>query len=545
MKIDIYPYKAQYLTDEAVKIVVEKDDCKDITGILKVMHLEKNVLKKEIVLTDKITEVELGSFAEEFAGYGVVFQTAEYIASTSFDVVKDPSYSIRYGFLSDFGSEDKEEEDVANLRKYHINMVQYYDWSYRHDQLVGEENQYADMMGRKVDLETVRTKIAACKKYGMKSIGYGAIYAASKEFYENHKDWGLLDSSGKQLCFIDIFYIMNVARGCGWKEHIIKEYAKAVKQVGFDGIHMDTYGFPKTAFSYEKEHYIHMDEEYPYLINDTKEELNKITKDNYLIFNNVGNWPVTTVARADQQAVYIEVWNPYDTYQHIKQVITDAKRACDNKKPVILAAYLAPFRLEEESRASVAAFLLTAVITVNGAYHLLLGEKNGVLTQGYYVDHSHISQETAGKLRKYYDFIVRYLEVFYDSGLKDVSMTHMGWDNTEYKCSHCDYSVDGQADKVWLTIREDDNRKLISLINLCGNREVNWNQGKNMPVVQENIELTIQTDKEVKGVYCFSPDEKEGLMEEIAYKTIETDRGMAVLVTVPKLYFWSNIYLTF
>ena len=37
--------------------------------------------------------------------------------------------------------------------------------------------------------------------------------------------------------------------------------------------------------------------------------------------------------------------------------------------------------------------------------------------------------------------MIRYMNLFYDATLRDVSMTHMGWDNTEYKCTNKPWSA--------------------------------------------------------------------------------------------------------
>ena len=553
MKIDLYPEKAQYLTGEPLKLILEYDDPtpQNLTALLRITRLQELVYEGAFEITKRVNEFIIDGMDTEFGGFGVmltVFMKGETFLQghTAFDVVSDCTKAIRYGFLSDFHTEDGADcTDVSTLRKFHVNMVQYYDWSFRHDDLVSKEEVYKDMMGREVDLLTVKSKINSCRSFGMKSIGYGAVYAASKDYFNEHKECALYTSADEPLVFIDTFYIMNVARNCDWRRHIINEYARAVSEVGFDGVHMDTYGFPKTAYSYNKQSLIKLDQEYPSLIEDAKASLNNITPDNYLIFNNVGNWPVASVAKAPQAAVYIEVWEPYTTYRHIKQVIWDARRACEDKKPVILAAYLAPFRTDTMERAAYAAYLLTAAITANGAYHLLLGEENAVLTQGYYVDHSIMTASISQKMRSYYDFIVQYMELFYDATLIDVSMTHIGWDNTEYRCFHEQYSVDAEAGKLWLTIRENDNRKLISLINLCDNDNNEWNCGKDKPIKQENITLQVQIDKPVKGIYFASPDLLHGQPQEISYNHIHTERGYGIVFEVPSLELWSNVWIDF
>lgn len=541
MRYDFYPEKAQYRPCEPVRLFCEGvPECR---GVLRIYRMEKLLTECEVsVAAGK--EIQAGQYGEIFAGFGVelLLECPEGTLrlETAFDVVENPSRIVRYGFLSDFEPGEDDTNDVDMLRRYHINFVQYYDWSYRHDDLTAEVEQYTDMMGRTVDRRTVRSKIAACKHYGMCSMAYGAVYAASREYHEAHPEQGLYTSSREPLVFIDRFYIMNVERGCEWHDHIISEYRKAVLEVGFDGIHMDTYGFPKTAFTQDGRK-LKMEESYASLIEDSKAALTQLQTDNYLIFNNVGNWPVAPVAKTPQAAVYIEVWEPYTTYAHIRQVIMNARCACDDQKPVVLAAYLAPFRIDEPTRALNAARLLLAGTASCGAANLLLGENNAVLTQGYYVDHAYLSEEQAFVLRRYADFIVRYEEILYDTQMKDVSFTHIGWDNTEYRCESHLWSPDGQGGKLWLTLHEGEHRKSISVINLYGCDDV-WNLGKNTPELQKDIVFQVQVDEKPQGVFTASPDQSS-CMELLPHELIRTQRGWAVRFTLPQIKIWNLIFI--
>lgn len=375
--------------------------------------------------------ISVGKYDTTFAGYGasvtVCTGNTRILLETAFDVVENPKRSLRYGFLSDFTQDDADNGAVEWLNKCHINMVQYYDWSYRHDHLVTDQEFYTDMMGKPISRKTVKDKIEKCAEHGMHSIAYGAIYAASKPFFEKHTNWALYNSCQKPFVFIDVFYIMNIAKDSPWRHHLIAEYRKAITKMGFAGIHMDTYGFPKTAYSHleEKPELIRLDQEIPSLINQTREELAGANQDPYLIFNNVGNWPVYFTAAAKQDAVYIEVWNPYERYSHIAQLIDEARQLSGDQRPIILAAYLEPFRKDSRERAMNAARILTAAIVSNGAYHLLQGENQAVLTQGYYSDYTRLSEKDAAILRRCNDFMIRYLDLFYDEELRNVSMTHM------------------------------------------------------------------------------------------------------------------------
>ncbi len=105
---------------------------------------------------------------------------------------------------------------------------------------------------------------------------------------------------GDPLRFIGVFAIMNLESG--WAEHIVSQY-RAVVQVGFDGIHMDTYGFPKTALD-ASGGTVHLEDDFAPLIQRTRGVLPEAT----LVFNNVGGWPVERTMESSVDAVYIEVW---------------------------------------------------------------------------------------------------------------------------------------------------------------------------------------------------------------------------------------------
>lgn len=545
------------MKDEEIGIVVEmfNDEDKSMKFHLEadVFYLDKveNKLCYEVDMLPKEKKnfnICIEPKKDEFKGYGIdifLYCNVKLIDtfSSSFDVVSSWRKATRYGFLSDFYQKDEDdEEDVLNISKLHINLVQFYDWMYRHHELVPSAPVFKDLMGRELSLNAVKGKIECCRRKGMKSIAYGAVYAASRDFYDDHKDWGLYDSGNKPLSLGELFFIMNISRECPWHNHIIEQYKNAVYKVGFDGIHMDTYGFPKTALSrLNNENKVeYLKYQFPLLINDTRRELQKI-KDVCLIFNNVGNWPVHSVADAEQDALYIEVWKPYERYHHIKQIILEAK-SLKMDKPVILAAYLKPFwdeGFEAFHRAQTSFMLLTAVIASNGGYYLILGEKNGILNQGYYVKYTRINDDCfIRKIRDYYDFIVRYSNLFFDYDMEDVSMTHVDGDNIEYVFENFKYSTYGEPDKVWVTVREKPGHKTVSFINLTGNCEDYWNSGKNKPEPVKDIKVRMQIDGEVEGVFFASPDFSMGRASNVNYHVEDGYRGKVLVIDIPEIDIW-------
>ncbi len=528
--MEIYAEKGRFRPQEPITLIIFDDGAAERFRI-SVFRLETRIDTVEVRKTGRETRVTLPAQTDDFCGLGILCEsdTGE-TAACAVDIQSEIRV-FRYGFLSDFSREETEDTDVLAMAKHHVNAVQFYDWSYRHDTLVSGETDYTDMMGKPNSLAVIRRKIGACHARGMRATGYGAVYAASEAFAAEHPDWRLYARSGEPIRFIDVFAIMNLESD--WREHIVAQYQAAVA-AGFDGIHMDTYGFPKTALDASGE-IVHLEDDFAPLIERTRAALPEAT----LVFNNVGGWPLERTMRAPVDAVYIEVWPPYARYEHLSQLIKTAKQS---GKPVVLAAYPAPFRLDTPQRALNAQLVLMSAIAAQGATQLWFGEENAALTQGYYADYTRLSPEQERQLRAYDDFFVRYEELLFDDSLQDVSMTHCGWDNEEYTCD-VPYSVTGEGGRLWLVLREQGNRKLITLINLAGDDSSDWNAGRNAPEPIENITLHVQAFSPVVSAWTASPDRKHGAAEPVEVAREQGVRGDILKIRLPYLERFAILYL--
>ena len=571
---DVYPDKAQYLYNEKINIAVEVDNLRK--EAVKA-EIRMSVSKLEEAVFHNVTVVQLEPesstsvildyipSAAEYNGYGVdialvIGGNTVHAASTAFDVAASWKEAPRYGFLADFYRQDENDtDDIKQMAKYHLNVVQFYDWMYRHDDLVSTEDYFTDPLGRELSMIAVRNKINACHFYGMKALAYGAVYAASGEFYKAHTSWALYGNNGKVQTLGEWLYIMNTAPGSPWTEHIVGQFRKAVEVLGFDGIHMDTFGFPKSAYSIlaGERKLERLEEHFPLLIEKTRRELESVKDDIGLSFNAVGSWPLEVVAPAELDSIYIEVWDPNEKYFQLNQLISRAKRY--GKKPVILAAYLSPFsekRREEsvysqkynepyhEEKARNCFLLASAVIFASGGYHFFLGENNGALTNNYYVEYGRINRDFERTVRNYYDFIVRYSNLLFDLELSDISLTHANGINDEYKFTNGEFSSYGEPGKIWTIVQEKPGYKTISLINLTGIKSDLWNDGKeNRPEAVENITVTVLIEENVKGVFIASPDRNNGRAEALAYEYVEGMRGSYIRFTVPSLDIWDLIWI--
>jgi len=559
--IDVFPLKSQYRLGEKVKIKVivgRNTQLQDSCLICNVYRLNYKVttIRRENIenISEIIFEINTDDFEDDISGYGVEVELySENVlkgrAATAFDITSEWCNAPRYGFISDFSQDDlNDSKDIEQINKYHINVVQFYDWMYRHHKLNPPQKVFNDPLGRELSIEVVKQKIDYCHKHGMKALAYGAVYGSEKEFFEKHKEMAVYKNDGSVLDFANFIFIMDINRKSPWHDYIINEFYEAVK-IGFDGIHMDQYGFPKEAISKiaNDNSVRHLREDFPKLIDDTRSYIESKGYKVDLIFNAVNNWPIDTVAYSNQDCMYIEVWPPNVTYGDLYNLINNAKRY-EPKKQVILAAYMRPFHKDENvpiENAENATIMTMATIFASGGFHLLLGEKNGILTEGYYPNYAEASEKFSKKLREYYDFIVRYEELLFDFNIVDDSMTYTGGINNEYVFKGCKTSPKAEKNSVWTLVKEKSGYKIINLINFMGYDDMSWNEGKaNLPHVVSNIEITALVVEDVKGVYVASPDSELNIAaQSLEYKYVTHGQGKAISFTIPALKVWDLVYI--
>lgn len=558
---DIYPTKAQFKAGEKIEIIVDAEgNILPNRLICNVYRLHVNILSTDKFVFNSenkvVFEFDINNNDMLISGYGVeveLYQDDEKVQTlnTAFDILSSWKYAPRYGFLSDFSVSDKDDnDDLLEMNKYHLNVVQYYDWMYRHHDLIPKTDTFIDPLNRELSLSTVKNKVGLAHKYGMEAIAYGAVYASSPEYYEKHKDLAIYKNNGEVFGFSNFLYMMDISRESKWHDHIINEFYKAIK-LGFDGIHMDQYGYPKEAISNfnGKKTVRSLRGDFPNLINDTRSYIEGKGKQVSLIFNAVNNWPVETVAKAEEDVVYIEVWSPNDTYQDLYNLISNAKKYAPQKQ-VVLAAYMKPFLQELNipvEQAENAALLTMATIFASGGFHLLLGENKGILDDAYYPKYRTIKNEEFNKkLRKYFDFIVKYEELLYDFNIIDTTMVNTGGINGEYTIEGVKVSPKAEANSVWSLVKEKSGYKIINLVNFSGIEDMKWNvPKKKAPYTVKDIEISVLTCNEVKAVYVASPDLCYGKALKLNFEYVKSEQGNKIIFTIPELNIWDLIYIVY
>ena len=321
-----------------------------------------------------------------------------------------------------------------------------------------------------------------------------------------------------------------------WRRRLLGEYAWAIGDTGFEGIHMDQYGVPKRAFDATGAP-VDLGPALRDLVDEAAAQLAEVTPGAAVMFNAVNDWPVDEVARSGQAAVYIEVWEPHVRYRDLVRL---AGRARDlSGKQVVLAAYLTPFR-EGGPRALAAARLVTAVIATAGAHHLLLGEGNGVLRDPYYPNHGHLDDEGVRHLQRAYDHTAAFHRYLFDTSAVDVSRTFATGENAELELVGAPVTAEPQAGAVWIrTVQIGDGTWVVNLVNLVGLDNDRWNEAHGLPTPMSSLDLRLGPFVRPGLAVWHSPD------DGAAPRSLrwDADASGASVVRLPALSVWGTLVL--
>ncbi len=557
----VLPLKAQYKPGEELRFIVRGAPGK---YRIDVYHLDKRIYRKEILLKTEQTEITLDeSFPAEQGCSLLLFAGLDETpaASTAFDAAESWKTAPRYGFLSGFSPLEKGDlRDTESLARFHLNVIQYYDWMYRHETLLPPAPEYTDPLGRSLSLDVVEEKIASCRDRGMASLAYGAVYGASREFAEAHPEWRLYNSGGDPATLGGWLSIMDISPGSSWRRRLLGQFSGSLKALSFDGIHLDTYGTPKRACSRTKNRsvgtrpggkdnlYLHrLEEEFPRLADDVRTALSAVRKDPGVIFNCVNNWPIKKIAESSVDALYIEVWPPHTEFEHLYRLIREARLVSD--KPVILAAYMSPFSEAGSSSpkrtaaAENALALAYAVINTSGGYHLIFGENGGVLRDPYYVNHGYLSSEGRGRFQRYADFSVAYRNILYGPEVSDITLEFSGSDGDDFVFTGPAVSSLPRAGCVWTHITETADHVVISLVNLTVQKSSAWNEPREEPEPVPWLTVHALIPEGITSIHTDSPDHPAAPPREIDWREEHSDKGPVAVFTVEDIRVWTLLWI--
>jgi len=548
---DVWPSRSQFRTGEGIFLQFElpmPTQPLDLLHIV-VMNLQVPVFEMNVEVSTLIGQGMSLPLQGRFAagGYHVLCRLPAgdklFTAKTAFDIRNHWREAPRYGFLSRFGPEATADDLVELQRfftRFHLNVVQFYDWMERHDALVPQSSEFVDPMGREHSVAVIKKRMAAMREIGGAAMAYAAVYAALRDFADAHPDDALLDNKGAQYELIERFYLMDIRPESAWRDHILKEFRK-VSEFGFDGFHLDQYGFPKSAKGADGAT-IWLDQQYASFIVACRQQLGDEAG---LIFNAVGTYPLHTVTGSPQDAVYVEMWPPMTRYRHLRETIREVKLQTDGSKQVILAAYLHPFSQGASAEALTRTALLTsAMIFCSGGYHLLLGEREGILTEAYYPSYGPFPPGLFAPLRVMYDILTADQAILSGPGVVDVSASFACGINDDVVVEGAASSIDPEPGHVYVRVNKTPSGLVIHLLNLLWIVHDEWNRLHDeafSPTPQ--LRLRVEWNDDCQTIW--TQNAGEGGWVPQAAKWVPHLRGQALEVSVDPFDVWAMILIPY
>jgi len=465
---ELLPSRVRYTPDQPVVVETRTDTAQ---GVATIWHLGERI--SEVPVTPQ-GDITLGTFPP--GGYGVEVVTDHGVLRTAIEVSAGPSTNLRYGFVASY-SPDRDITAVSdNVRRLHLTGVQFYDWAYRHADLLGGGEDYRDALGQPVALSTVRNLVAACHEAGAEAYGYAAVYAVGTDDWPAWDHLALLGPQGTPYGLGDFLLLVDPSAP-PWLEHYTADLRRVVEHVGFDGFHLDQYGYPKRAVRPDGT-LVDVAESFATLI----ERVRAALPDTRLVFNNVNDFPTWRTAHAPQDAVYIEAWAPHLTLDHLAGLVRRA-RAEAGGKPVVIAAYQKVYDTALPGPADLATSFTMATLFSHGATHLLAGESDRILVDPYYVRNHPTAPSTAALLKRWYDFLVEHIELLMPASLTDVTGSYASQHNDDCDVTYAETPVTDTArpGSVWRRVVQAGDRLVVHLVNLAGQHDALWDAPRRPP----------------------------------------------------------------
>ncbi len=413
-------------------------------------------------------------------GYGIeaIDARGDVVGRTAVHVVPpgDERSVCRYGFVADYRP-GRDLAPVADLaRRLHLTAIQCYDWAYRHADLTGGGETYADALGNPVSLATVRGTVAAAHAVGADAIGYAAVYGVGSVEWPAWADLALLDAEGSAYALGDFLRVVDPAAP-RWLDHLASDLRAAVDAVGFDGFHLDQYGWPKTAVRADGAP-VDLAASFAALLRGVRAAL----PDARQIFNNVNDFPTWATAGEPTDVVYVEVWSPHDRLADLAAVVTRA-RTVGGVKPVVIAAYLSVYQAAPRPEADQALRLTSATLWSHGATHLIAGEDGRLLVDPYYVRNLPAAPETLEVLARWSDFLLAHHDLLLDPAIVDVTGAYAGPYNDDIDVTIRGVRVSGAAEAgaVWRRVTRTAYGLVVHLINLTSVTDPRWDAAQPAP----------------------------------------------------------------
>lgn len=558
-----FDYTPEEITT-TTQVVIKTDKAKYAPGdaiAFSIDQLSENSIIRYKYLNTVLSEQPLTSKnwtwtppSDDYKGYLVeLYKTVDgvevIVGTVAVDVSSDWTKFPRYGFLSEFGSisESQMTAVIDNLKNYHINALQYYDWGNKHHSPLkmngsSPATTWLDIAGREMAFSTVKSYIDKAHTINMASMSYNLLYGAwddynadgvsSQWFLFNDKNHANINKHDLPDSWQSDILVTNPGN-TDWQNYIFEKTNVIYQHLNFDGWHLDQLGDRGSVYGYDGNSVAVNETFTPFLENLKARFPNKKN-----MLNAVAQYGQSNILSAPVDVAYTEVWGPRDGFKDLAEIIQENNTLSDNKLNTVLAAYMDYDKANGTGFFNTPGILLAdAVIFAFGGSHLELGEH--MLAKEYFPNNNlQMDGELKKTLPKYYDFLVGYQNVLRDGGTFNNPVLISGDGKVSLN------SWPPVASSVSVVGKKLGNKQIVHLINFSNANNLNWrdtNGEQAVPAIKKNLTMNLQNNQTVSKVWYASPDLDGGASKELSFSQV----GSYLVFKVPSLQYWGMIVVEY
>lgn len=459
-----------------------------------------------------------------------------------------------HGFATSF-----QDSDVNEIIEWHRSLrttvVQIYDWMYSYTAPMGDASGWKDPSNRPVSLTALRRLASELGAMGVVTHAYAPIYAVGNDFASANPEMLLYEDNGEAIRFLDQIVIANPSNA-QWQEHFVTAYGEAMDAIGFGGLHVNTYGYPRLAFDDHGES-VDMRAAYEAFLG----HLRDARPDDLISFNQVNGVPSSARLPGGPWFRYCEIWPPNVAWRHFEGLLDRSSGVAGLVRDVndveaqvrgSLACYppvwsvnSSRFLDEQLSRErSLRTVLLTdAIATMLGTSALIFGDKSAALCDPYYPKHARLDSDESATVIRWRRFALRCRDLFIDG--EDTSWYEINDENGSVSVSATrPVAPEPTGGSLFARVFHDENLVTVGVLDLSGSDNGLWSEQSGRGEVEMATIRVLLANPEswrveaaILGVNAdrFTPHEST---------LVDHRQGRALEVKLPLVDGWSVVRVT-
>jgi len=459
-----------------------------------------------------------------------------------------------HGFATSFT-----DDDLPAVLEWHralrSTVVQVYDWMASYTEPLGPSSGWKDPSNRPVSLDALRGLAEGLHAQGAVAHAYVPIYAVGHGFANLHPEMLIYEDNGVAIHFMDQIVLANPGNEA-WQRHFVESYGSAAAAIGFNGFHVDTYGYPRVAFDVEG-NALDMRAAYESFLRFVR----TAWPDTLISFNQVNGVPSGALLPPGPRFRYCEIWPPNEKWRHFEGLLDRSSGVTGRRGPSAertaslrgsIACYPPVWGVDGESRpidgtarerALRTDVLTEAIATQLGASALIYGDKGAALCDPYYPKHAELSADERDEVIAWRHFALRCRDLFLDG--EDTSWYEIGDENGAVGID-ADVPVHPEpvGGGLFARVIHVDELVTVGVVDLTGSANGKWSESTTRGTVTSvTIRVLVDHPNAWTPVAAVlgARDEHFGAIESVI---VPHRQGRALEVTLPIIEGWSVLRLS-